>query len=133
MNTAEPTSGTFATSDLLLADEARYQALYARDTGALSQMLDDTYLHTHANGRTDDKTAFLASIAAEKYRFVDAQRKDQRVRRFGDVALLNGVVHTTVDVAGSRKTLHNAFFTAWRNDGHRWRMLHWQATKIVES
>lgn len=127
MNVIDPTP------EILKADESRYQALYAQNIATLSQMLDEDYLHTHANGRTEGKDAFLASITAAKYRFVTAHRQDQRVRLFGEIAFLSGQVRTSIEANGEIKTLHNAFFTAWRQEGLRWMLLHWQATKIIES
>ncbi len=117
---------------VLAADEARYQALYAMDTAALHSLLHADYLHTHANGKTEDKAAFLASIAAARYRFVEAVRSGQRVRTVGPVAFLTGTVHTTIEMGGERKTMHNAYLTAWTRQADAWQLLHWQATKIVE-
>jgi len=117
---------------VLAADEARYQALYALDTAALESLLHADYLHTHANGKTEDKAAFLASIAAARYRFVQAVRSGQRVRTVGPVVFLTGTVHTTIEVGGERKTMHNTYLTAWTRHADAWQLLHWQATRIVE-
>lgn len=116
---------------VLAADESRYQALYAQDVAALDALLGSDYLHTHANGKTDDKTAFLESIRAARYRFVSAVRSHQRVRRFGTTVLLSGTTQTTIDVAGHIKVMDNAFLTVWNAEGDALRLVHWQATKIV--
>ncbi|GEM_PF-6036557 len=42
-------------SQILAADEARYQALYRQDLEALDRMLADDYVHTHANGKIDGR------------------------------------------------------------------------------
>lgn len=116
---------------VLAADESRYQALYTQDLAALDAMLSDDYLHTHANGKTDDKTAFLNSIRAAKYRFVVAVRSNQRIRRFGTTVFLSGTTQTTIDVGGEIKVMDNAFLTVWTAQGTELRLVHWQATKIV--
>jgi ketosteroid isomerase-like protein len=116
---------------VLAADESRYQALYAQDLAALDAMLSDDYLHTHANGKTDDKTAFLNSIRAAKYRFVVAVRSNQRIRRFGTTVFLSGTTQTTIDVGGEIKVMDNVFLTVWTTHGAELRLVHWQATKIV--
>lgn len=110
------------------ADEARYQALYAQDVEALAGMLHEQYLHTHANGKSDDKAAFLASIKEAKYRFVSAERTDIQVRLAGTVAILSGLVRTTIETTQGLKTMRNAFVTVWSKAESRWLMLHWQAT-----
>ncbi len=116
------------TQEVLAADEARYQALYARNIAALSSMLHENYLHTHANGKSDDKSMFLASIEAATYRFVSAERTDTLVRLAGTAVLLSGRVSTTIDTAQGIKTMRNAFVTVWSREGDQWKMLHWQAT-----
>lgn len=116
-------------SEVLAADEARYQALYARNIAELGNLLASNYVHTHANGHVDDKAAFLASITAAKYRFLNAVRTQQQVRVAGTVAILNGRTETTLDVSGVTKVLTNAFVTVWVQSDDRWKLLHWQATK----
>lgn len=118
---------------VLAADEARYQALYAQDANALSPTLHEDYLHTHANGNTDTKNSFLESIRAAKYRFVRAERSVQRVRTAGHAAILSGITKTTIEVGKEMKTMHNAFVTVWVADAGTWKLLHWQATKMPET
>lgn len=120
-------------SQVLQADEARYQALYRQDTDALAPMLAEAYVHTHANGISDDKPAFLASIKAAKYRFVEAVRTEQRVQSVGSVAILSGKTRTTIDVRGEIKTMNNAFVTVWFLSDSGLRLMHWQATKLAEA
>lgn len=121
------------TQEILEADEARYRALYAQNLTMLEAMLHDDYVHTHANGKVDDKQKFLASVKTAKYRFVRADRIDQKVRVLAGAALLSGRTNTTIEVGAEVKTMHNAFVTAWTFDAGHWRLLHWQATKIVDA
>lgn len=120
-------------SQVLAADEARYQALYSQDIAALDALLVDDYVHTHANGKVDDKAQFLASIKAAKYRFVDAKRTQQKVRVVGPVAVLNGNTATTLDVGGETRVINNAFVTVWAPSEGGLKLLHWQATKLPEA
>jgi hypothetical protein len=120
-------------SRVLAADEARYQALYGQDVAALDSLLVENYVHTHANGKVDDKAAFLASIGAAKYRFVNAERTEQQVRVVGQVVLLNGKTKTTLDVGGETKIMSNAFLTVWTETKDGLKLLHWQATKLPEA
>lgn len=117
-------------NEIHAADEARYQALYAQDIERLSDMLHKDYRHTHANGNTEDKASFLATIAAARYRFVRADRAEQFVRVMGSTAILNGITHTTIETADGQKTLRNVFVTVWVKDRDGWKMLHWQATPL---
>lgn len=119
-------------SQVLAADEERYQSLYRQDVEALGRILvDDDYVHIHANGKVDDKAAFLASIEAARYRFIDAERTEQHVRLAGAFVLLHGRTRTTLDVAGETKVMDNAFTTVWRQTEDGLKLLHWQATKRI--
>jgi len=120
-------------SRVLAADESRYQALYRQDVATLGQMLAEDYVHVHANGKIDDKAAFLASIAAARYRFVDAERTGQQVRVAGPAVLLHGKTRTTLDVAGQAKVMDNVFLTVWNLTADGLKLLHWQATKVFEA
>lgn len=133
MTTTMTMTNSTLESQVLAADEARYQALYRQDLTALEQMLAADYCHIHANGNIDDKAAFLASIKAGRYRFVDALRSEQCVRVCGPVALLSGKTRTTLDVTGKLKVMVNAFVTVWARTDDGLRLLHWQATKILEA
>ncbi|MDP9894920.1 ketosteroid isomerase-like protein [Variovorax boronicumulans] len=119
-------------SQVLAADESRYQALYQQDVAELGRMLvDDDYVHIHANGKIDDKAAFLASIEAARYRFINAERTEQQVRLAGPLVLLHGRTRTTLDVAGETKVMDNAFTTVWKQTEDGLKLLHWQATKRI--
>lgn len=119
-------------SQVLAADESRYQALYRQDVAALGRMLvNDDYVHIHANGKVDDKGTFLASIEAARYRFIDAERTEQQVRLVAPLILLHGRTRTTLDVAGEIKVMDNAFTTVWKQTEDGLKLLHWQATKRV--
>ena len=120
-------------AEVLAADEARYQALYVQDIAALEQMLVDDYVHIHANGKTEDKAAFLATIRAARYRFVQAERSEQLVRQVGPVTILSGNTRTTINAGGELKTLGNAFVTVWSHASPAPKLVHWQATKLPEA
>lgn len=120
-------------NDVMQADEARYQALFSRNFEVLSKILHREYVHTHANGKIDDKSTFIETLLADKYRFLAAERTEQRVRKFGAVVLLDGKVATTISVGGEEKIIRNAFLTVWNVPAHEWELLHWQATKLPDA
>ena len=120
-------------AEMIAADEARYQALYRQDIASLEPMLADDYLHVHAKGKIDDKAAFLATIQAARYRFVDAQRTEQQLRIVGAAVLLCGKTRTTLDVSGATKVMANAFVTVWVPSESRWKLQFWQATPLPDA
>lgn len=118
-------------SFVLAADEARYQALYAHDVGALAAILHENYVHMHANGKGDTKESFLDSIRARKYRFVNAIRSNQIVRQFGQIWILSGATQTKIVVGEQEKVMNNAFSTVWEQQGNSLKLIHWQATPLA--
>lgn len=120
-------------AQLVAADEARYQALYRQDIASLEPMLADDYLHVHATGKVDDKAAFLATIQAARYRFVDARRTEQQLRIAGAAVLLCGKTETTLDVGGNTKVMANAFVTVWLPSQAGWTLQYWQATPLPQA
>lgn len=117
---------------VLAADEARYQALYARDCEKLDRMLSDDYVHTHANGHTDSKASFIEAIGRGRSRFLNAVRSSQMVRNVAGAYVLSGVTRTSIQVGDEAKEMHNAFLSIWTSTSGDLQMVHWQSTKILD-
>lgn len=65
------------------------RAAQARDIGKLRVLITDTFTHTHASGRVDDKDAHIISLVARDPGIEDALMIDASVRIHGpDMAIL---------------------------------------------
>ena len=75
------------TPEVLAAEERRCAAIAAEDWDALSEIVADDFRYTHSTGKTEDKTSWIAGIAARRRA---VEHENLAVRSLGDVALLSG-------------------------------------------
>jgi ketosteroid isomerase-like protein len=73
--------------EVLAAEERRCAAIAAEDWEALGAIVADDFRYTHSNGRTEDKSSWIAGITARRRA---VEHEGLSVRSFGDVALLSG-------------------------------------------
>ncbi len=112
------------------AEDQRWAAQLAADTGALSELLADELSYTHSNGLVDTKASFLDAIANKVFDYRSADRSDVNLNVIGDTAVIAGRVAMLV-VAGSREVnLDSRYSAVWARRDGRWQFVCWQSTPI---
>jgi ketosteroid isomerase-like protein len=117
-------------SDILALEDTRYAAMTANDLVALEALLHDDLIYTHSSAAVDTKASWLESLRSGKTRYRKATRTDQKVRFFGDVALVTGRATLEVEVNGQPRALNVRFLNAWTMTPQGWRFAAWQSTPI---
>ena len=116
--------------EILQAEEDRLAAIHASDWSRLSELLGDDLTYTHMSGLFENKDENLAAL---KERPRVYKREGLAVRSFGDVAVLDGLIHVTMDPSPDGtpgRQLHGRVVQVWvRRDG-RWQMVVFQATAL---
>ena len=117
-------TGTVATLQRLNAEYMR--AVAEADAAWYEENLGDDFVCTLADGRRIDRAAFLRRVA-DGPGFPDARYDEIDVRLLGDVALVLGVSHYTIDgtPASTRYT------DVWHLRGGRWLAVAAQLTRIA--
>jgi hypothetical protein len=111
-------------------EAARYQAMIAGDTAALSRLLSDRLTYTHSTGLTESKAEYLASLAKGVGRYRDIQVADQEIREAGGAALVTGRLRIDVLIDGQPKLVQSRFLDIWVQEGGDWRMIALQSTSL---
>jgi ketosteroid isomerase-like protein len=121
------------TSSIVDAEKRRCAAMLANDIAALDALLDPALSFAHATGAIDDKTVYMAKMAAGKIDYVAIDWSEQAVTPLGDAhALLIGRMATHVRVDGVEKQLDNRVSSVWKAAGAGgWRMLSFQSTPMA--
>jgi ketosteroid isomerase-like protein len=113
--------------ELRALEHERCRAISELDIATLQRLLDDDLSHTHVNGMTQDREAYLAALA-------DRPRTTRagpiQVRRHGDVAILTGTLTNSFTAAdGSSSTGELHALRVWcRHGGGDWRLLAFAAS-----
>lgn len=116
--------------DILALENRRYGAMIAGDTQALEGLLHDALVYTHSSALVDDKRGYLEGIRSGKFRYKKIERAEEKVRVYGDTALVTGRAAIDVDVDGAPKSLKLRYLNVWVMHGGTWRLAAWQSTSI---
>lgn len=117
-----------ATAALLEADAERRAAMISGDVPALTALLGDELVWNHSSGRADDKTSFLAGIAAGSVTYLELETTDVTVSRYGDVFICHGILNGRASREGVEKTLRNRFLGVWQQRDGAFQLLAMQST-----
>ena len=116
--------------ELLALEERRFAAMIARDFAKLDTLVHEQLLYTHSSGVTDTKVSWLQSMQSGRVKYKSAKCSEQKVRLFGDTALITGRAHIEAEIAGEPKTLKLLFLNAWTHTPQGWQFVAWQSTPL---
>jgi len=121
---------TAAESAVLAAEQARVSALIQDDFAALERILADELTYTHSNASVDTKAQFLSSLRSGRLKYKSLEHSDQRVRVYGEAAILTGRtnVHSVFEGQEMRPTLR--FTIVYVNKAGRWQMAAWHSARV---
>lgn len=114
--------------EILALEERRFAAMTAGDMAALAALVHDDLVYTHSSGVVDGKASWIDSIRSGRVRYRKVARTEQRVRIFGDTALVTGRATLEADINGEAKTLKMLFLNAWTRTPQGWKFVAWQST-----
>jgi hypothetical protein len=120
--------------EVLAAEKQRQDALIRGDFPALAGMLDDSLVHTHANGVVQDKPTYLRFMQ-ETVTVLAIKRTNLSVRVFGEVAVVSGGMIQTLRQKNSAAPVAVAteVLQVWIKTPERWKQVAWQTTRAAES
>ena len=128
---AAPLAGGPGGDERVLLDLTRQlgQAWATKDTVRLEALIDDPYFHTDVNGRTLDRTSWLAEVP-KMSQAPEITFQDMKVQLYGDMAVITGenMVRVSTEGASARGL---RFTQVWRRHGASWRRAVFQATWIA--
>lgn len=111
------------------AETRRYAAMVANDGKVLDALLADDLVYTHSTAATETKKEFIDRLSSG-LRYTAVTQREQNVRVFGDVGVVNGLNTMHVERKGEPVTFDIRFLAVYvRNDG-QWQMRAWQSTRL---
>ena len=116
--------------EILALEDRRYAAMIANDQAALEAMLHADLIYTHSSAVIDSKASYLAALRTGKTRYRNAERAEQKVRVYGDTALVTGRAQMQVELAGQPKSIKLRFLVVWTKTPQGWKFVAWQSTGL---
>ncbi|KRE23300.1 nuclear transport factor 2 family protein [Agromyces sp. Soil535] len=119
------------TRQILAAEHARSTALVDGDVAALDELFEESLVHIHAPGLTQDKFQLLEHVATRRA-YQSITRGELLIRQIGDVAIMTGqLVNRLRNPDGSERTVDGvATQVLHRGVDGRWRFVSFQMTPI---
>ncbi len=111
--------------EILRLQQARTDAIQARDGPALQELFDDDLVHIHASGRIDSKDSFIAPLLTGKSGYKRVAYSNVKVRVYGDCAIVTG----DVIIENFTQELDLRYTNVWVKSGSSWRSVSWHSAK----
>jgi hypothetical protein len=121
----------FLERQLLEREAARGRALVERDFDTLAQLLADDLLHVHSTGVVQDKAAYLDYVRGP-LAFLSVERRDLKVKMFGDAAVMTGAMSNVMQPPGPAVpvTVESHVVQMWVPGSAGWQLALFQATRL---
>ena len=115
------------------SEQMRFRAQEQRDLRTLEDLLADDLIYIHSNALVESKSDFLSSVEKGAIRYERMRpAPDQRIRRFGKTAIINGTVEVDGIYKGTPFSVTLLYTSVYRRRGGTWRLLRWQSTSKRE-
>src|SRR3954452_18362654 len=128
---ADVTADTDIT-DVLTAENRRYQAMLDADLGKLDELCADELSYTHSSGVRDTKAEYFEKIRTGYYVYHRIDHPVQRVEVAGDTAIVVGRMTADIHSGGVRKTIDNLALSVWTRSAGQWRLLAYAPTRLPD-
>lgn len=117
--------------EIIRLEQARCRALVEADIDSLGKLVSDDVVHVHANGKADDKAAYLHMVE-KQIRFLEANRENLDVRVYGELAVATGHLDQTIEMKESaqRIAMHVVTTQVWAQRDGTWQQVSFQATNL---
>jgi hypothetical protein len=115
-----------------VVEQRRIDALLTADINVLDEILDAQCTHIESNGTSRTKAAFLEEVAKRAFAFDLFAIEENRIRIFGDTAVVAGTYRNIVRVRGTPNPVkHARHLRVYVNCSGSWKLIAHQATEIA--
>jgi ketosteroid isomerase-like protein len=124
-------SPKLASDELLTIEADRLRSTVAGDFAALDFRLAEDLSYCHSNGKCETKAEYLGNLRSGSTRYRKLELVSARVRRYGDIAILNGQVRVDAEMAGNQLNgVQLAYTDVYRRERGRWRLIAWHSSRM---
>ncbi|MEO8203885.1 MAG: nuclear transport factor 2 family protein [Betaproteobacteria bacterium] len=117
--------------DILALEARRYAAMIALDEAELGRLFGDDLIYVHSSGAVDTKASYIHALRTGKFRYTKCERFEEKVRLYGDTALVTGRAVFEALTEGAPKTLRLRYLNVWAKGAEGWRLVGWQSCPLL--
>ena len=118
--------------EILALEDKRYAAMVAKNETALADLFAEDLVYVHSTGAVDTKASYIAAIKSGKFNYAKCDRFEEKVRIYGDTALVTGRAVFEAVVEGTPKTLRLRYLNVWTKQGGTWKFTGWQSCPLPQ-
>ncbi|GAB3955354.1 hypothetical protein GCM10028805_42740 [Spirosoma harenae] len=111
-------------------EKKRFAAQVSKDYAYLDKVLGNDLVYTHSNGNSDSKESYIQSIRDGKSKYDAIDVEDQKVRVYGNTAIINGICMVKAMNNGETINTHLKYTSVYVRKGPQWQMVTWQSFKM---
>lgn len=130
-----PTRTTIPSTEekaVLDAEKQRFEAQVSKNYAMLDRVLADDMVYTHSHGGTDTKQSYIQSIRDGKSKYDAIDIEEQKVRIYGNTAVINGMCMVKATNNGETINTHLKYTDVYVRKGKQWQMVAWQSIKLAQ-
>ena len=121
------------TTEVLAADDRRFEAMRKGDWTALDAALADDLTYVHSTARLESKAEHLGNLKSGKPHYCGIAPRERKARVHGNVGVVNGVSEMHVENAGKEQRFTVRYLAVYAKTGEAWRMIAWQSTRVPDA
>jgi ketosteroid isomerase-like protein len=130
--TAVATVPTATETDVLRADDRRFEAMRKGDWAALDAALADDLTYVHSTARLESKAEHVGNLRGGKPHYRGIAPRERKARVHGNVGIVNGVSEMHVERDGKEQRFTVRYLAVYTKSGADWRMIAWQSTRVPD-
>lgn len=130
--TAVATAPTATETDVLRADDRRFEAMRKDDWAGLDAALADDLTYVHSTARLESKFEHIGNLRAGKPHYRGIAPRQRIARVHGDIGIVNGVSEMHVERDGKEQRFTVRYLAVYKNAAGAWRMIAWQSTRVPD-
>lgn len=114
------------------AERQRFDAQVSKNYAVLEQVLADDLLYAHSSGATDGKQSYIQSIRDGKSNYAGIESLEQKVRVYGNTAVINGVCLVKMNNNNTPTEMKLRYTDVYVKKGKQWQMVAWQSLRLQQ-
>ncbi|GAB3908613.1 hypothetical protein GCM10028803_44570 [Larkinella knui] len=116
---------------VLDVEKQRFDAQVTKNYAVLEKVLADDLIYNHSNGNQDTKQSYIQSIKDGKQSYDAIEAQEQKVRLYGNTAVVNGICQVKATNNGQSINTRLRYMDVYVRKGAQWQLVAWQSLRLA--
>lgn len=111
-------------------EDERFKSIVEKRYEDFAKLAHPDMTYTHTTGVTDTKDSYLDKLFGGFYDYKWITHPVNKIKVFGDLALVFGEMHSELIAGSVEKKLHNKSLAVWKKENNEWLFYAYQPTPL---